>query len=85
MLLIGDRAEVVESTLVEDLARPTELEDTDWIRPGRAAWSWPTQLTGDVAQQRAYLAFAERVGWEHVLVDALSLASSTLCRDGSAP
>ncbi|HJK89254.1 MAG TPA: glycoside hydrolase family 97 catalytic domain-containing protein [Polyangiaceae bacterium LLY-WYZ-15_(1-7)] len=70
VLLIGDRAEVVESTLVEDLARPTELEDTDWIRPGRAAWSWPTQLTGDVAQQRAYLAFAERVGWEHVLVDA---------------
>ena len=33
-------ATVVESTLVTDLNPPCQIEDTSWIKPGRAAWSW---------------------------------------------
>jgi len=32
--------ELVESTLVYQLAPPLELEDPSWIRPGKVAWDW---------------------------------------------
>ena len=68
--IVGDLSTVVESTLVTDLSRPALLDDTAWILPGRVAWSWFSQGTGDPALQRAYIVFAARMGWEYVLVDA---------------
>lgn len=70
VVLAGDAATLVSSTLVDDLSRPGPQEDTSWIRPGRAAWSWLTQGTGDPALQRDYIEFAAGLGWEYVLVDA---------------
>ena len=32
--------DLVASTLVYLLARPSELADTSWIRPGKVAWDW---------------------------------------------
>jgi hypothetical protein len=63
---------------VDDLARPAAWE-TDpgaggeppgWIAPGRVAWSWYSQDTGDATLQREYIRFAAEMGWEYVLVDA---------------
>lgn len=70
VMIAGGLDTVVESTLVDDLSPPSVIEDTSWIRPGRAAWSWLTQDTGDEALQREYLASAVEYGWEHVLIDA---------------
>ncbi len=38
VLIAGSLADVVESTLVTDLAEPSKVADTEWIRPGPAAW-----------------------------------------------
>ncbi|MBK7774667.1 MAG: glycoside hydrolase family 97 catalytic domain-containing protein [Sandaracinaceae bacterium] len=70
VLIAGELSTVVESTLVDDLSPPSTIADTRWITPGRAAWSWLTQDTGDEALQREYLASAAEFGWEHMLIDA---------------
>ncbi|WP_242581162.1 glycoside hydrolase family 97 catalytic domain-containing protein [Amycolatopsis sp. 195334CR] len=39
-MVVGDLATVTESDLVTDLASPSKIADTSWIKPGAAAWSW---------------------------------------------
>lgn len=53
-----DLALIVESTVMQDLGRASELTDTSWIRPGRVAGSSWSDI--DSAEQ----------GCEHMLVDA---------------
>ncbi|MGA6162135.1 glycoside hydrolase family 97 catalytic domain-containing protein [Amycolatopsis magusensis] len=69
--IIGDLATVTESTLVDDLAAPSKIEDTSWIRPGKSAWSWLSehQSPRDFERQKVYVDFAARNGWPYVLVD----------------
>ncbi len=67
--IVGDLATIVESTLVDDLSRPAELSDIDWIKPGRVAWSWFSQWTGNESLQREYIQFASEMDWEHILID----------------
>jgi alpha-glucosidase len=39
VVIIGDDlAQIVESTLIENLNHPSEIQDTSWIKPGRAVW-----------------------------------------------
>ena len=71
--IVGELADVVASTLVDDLSAPPPdgvSVDAPWLRPGRSAWSWWSQNTGDPALQREYVDFAAELGWEYVLVDA---------------
>ncbi|MGB5694513.1 MAG: glycoside hydrolase family 97 catalytic domain-containing protein [Polyangiales bacterium] len=70
VIAIGGLATIVESTIVDDLSRPPVDGSADWVRPGRAAWSWPTQLTGSPALQSEYIDFAGEHGWDYVLIDA---------------
>ncbi len=70
VVMVGDLATVVESTLVDDLSRPSVAVDTSWVRPGRAAWSWFSQETGTPQLQSEYIDFAEEYGWDYVLIDA---------------
>jgi alpha-glucosidase len=69
--IIGTLADIVESTLVENLNPPCEIEDTSWIRPGRVAWSWWTDggSPGNLDVQKQYVDFAAEMGWEYILVD----------------
>src|SRR6266568_396351 len=71
-LIVGDIATVTESDLVTDLAMPSKVADTSWIKPGRAAWSWWSDgsSAGSLAAQEKYTDFAARMGWDRVLVDA---------------
>jgi hypothetical protein len=32
--------DILLSTLIADLAPASKIEDTSWIEPGKAAWSW---------------------------------------------
>jgi alpha-glucosidase len=70
VVLIGDLATVVQSTLVDDLSAPSVVDDESWIAPGRAAWSWFSQETGTPELQSEYVAFAGAFGWDYVLIDA---------------
>ncbi len=73
VFIIGDLDAVVASTLVDDLAPAAapELAAAEWIRPGRAAWSWwSSQYSGAyLDHQKRFADYAADRGWEHVLVD----------------
>lgn len=60
---------IVESSVVENLNPPCELNDITWIKSGRSAWSWLSQNTGDITQQKRYIDFASQMGWEYNLID----------------
>ena len=69
--ITGDLATVTESTLVDDLAPPSKLADTSWVRPGKVAWSWLSEHDSprDPVRQKQYADFAARNGWPYLLID----------------
>ncbi|WP_433063128.1 glycoside hydrolase family 97 catalytic domain-containing protein [Dactylosporangium sp. CS-033363] len=68
---VGDLATVTTSTIVDDLAAPSKVADTSWVKPGTVAWSWLTEHASpsDEGRQRQYVDFAARNGWSSVLID----------------
>ncbi len=72
ILAIGSLANVVESTLVTDLAKPAIPGDFSWVKPGRASWSW-VLLKDDKTiypVQKQFIDYAAGMGWEYCLIDA---------------
>jgi alpha-glucosidase len=69
--LVGDLPTVVESDLVAALNESSNLDNTSWIEPGRASWSWWSD--GDSPRslevQKKYVDYAAELGWEFTLVD----------------
>jgi hypothetical protein len=72
VMVIGDLATIVESDLVTSLAAPSKVEDTSWIRPGAAAWSWWSDgpSTRDLEAQKTWVDHAAADGRSYILVDA---------------
>ncbi len=64
--------DVVGSTMVTDLCPPCAIEDTSWIKPGKAAWSWWSDHDSprDYEKQIAFIDLASEMGWQYYLVDA---------------
>jgi alpha-glucosidase len=71
-------ADLVTSTLVYLLARPSQIADTSWIRPGKVAWDWwnDRNFAGvsfkpgiNTDTYKAYIDFASRYGLEYVILD----------------
>jgi hypothetical protein len=72
-MIIGcDLSKIVESDMVTDLADPCRLDDTSWIKPGRASWSWWSDSNSprDYCRLLPYVDFAAEMGWEYSLIDA---------------
>ncbi|BCJ55535.1 hypothetical protein Asp14428_70100 [Actinoplanes sp. NBRC 14428] len=69
--VVGDLATVTSSMLTDDLAPPSRLTDTSWVRPGMVAWSWLSEHSSpsDPVRQKQYIDFAARNGWPYVLID----------------
>jgi alpha-glucosidase len=69
--VVGDLATVTESTLTDDLAPRSKLDDTSWVRPGVVAWSWLSEHASpaDPVRQKQYIDFAARNRWPYVLID----------------
>ena len=69
--ILGELKDIVESNLINDLARPAIKGDFSWVKPGRVSWSW----WGDMASPshaptlRHYIDFAAEMGWEYALID----------------
>lgn len=68
----GTLAEVVESTLVTDIAAPCKLQDTSWIEPGVASWVYWAYNHGsnDYEIIKKYVDMAEELKLPYVLIDA---------------
>ncbi|WP_234440473.1 glycoside hydrolase family 97 protein [Streptomyces rimosus] len=69
---IGSTADVMESTLTDDVAPASKVADTSWIKPGIAAWPWfdgggDTQR--NLPRLKQWVDYASSQGWPYLLVD----------------
>lgn len=70
--IVGELKDIVQSTLVEDVADATTMSgDLSWIKPGRAAWIYWAYNHGtkDYKTCCEYVDLAVEMGWEYVLLD----------------
>lgn len=69
--IIGSLADVVESTLITDLASPSEISDSEWIAPGVSSWIYWANNHGskDFKLCCQYIDLAASMGWPYCLVD----------------
>jgi len=73
VIILGESlGTIVESTLVANLNPPSIVEDTSWIKPGRASWSWlfDHDSPQDHDKLRRWIDLAAQMGWEYSLIDA---------------
>lgn len=73
VVILGESpGDIVESTLVTDVAEPEAFAREEWMNPGRAAWSWWAESDSprDFQRQRDFIDLAADLGWEYYLVDA---------------
>lgn len=71
-VIVGDTpGAIVESDWVNNLSTANTLTDTSWIKPGRVAWSWWSDMASpsDFAKQQTYIDLAHDLHWEYSLVD----------------
>lgn len=73
VIVLGKTAgDIAMSSLVTDLAAPSRLADTSWIKPGRASWAWWAYPSGPDTTNlfNSFTDFAAKMGWEYTLFDA---------------
>ncbi|MDE6560894.1 MAG: glycoside hydrolase family 97 catalytic domain-containing protein [Muribaculaceae bacterium] len=70
--IVGTLSDIVESTLVSDLAVPNKLDDTSWIEPGVASWVYWAYNHGsdDFNIIKKYIDLAYELRLPYVLIDA---------------
>ena len=71
-------ADLVRSSLVYLLQRPSQIPDTSWIKPGKVAWDWwnDRNLTGvdfkpgiNTQTYKFFIDFAAQYGLEYIILD----------------
>ncbi len=73
VVVLGRTAgDIAVETLVTDLAPPSRIADTSWIKPGRASWAWWSYPKGPDTTNlfNEFTDFAAKMGWEYTLFDA---------------
>lgn len=72
VLIVGSLAEVVESTLITDLAEPCKIEDISWIEPGVVSWIYWAYNHGSNDYQiiKEYIDMGEKLKLPYMLIDA---------------
>lgn len=72
VIIAGTLADVVESTLVTDVADPCTMKDTKWIQPGVSSWIYWAHNHGsqDYNILKDYVDLAAYMKWPYTLVDA---------------
>lgn len=71
VIIMGSLAEVVASTLVEDVAPPSALQNTAWIKPGLVSWNYWSDNHGtkDYNTVCAFADLAAAMHWPYTLLD----------------
>ena len=72
LAIVGSLADVVESTLVTDVAAPARIGDTSWIQPGVVSWVYWAYNHGsnDFNIIKKYVDMAATLHLPYVLIDA---------------
>lgn len=78
VLLVGaEPGRLIESNVITSLNPTSAIQDTSWIRPGKASWDWWSGSLGPdgksaytTGNMRYYVDFAAQSGLEYMLVDA---------------
>jgi len=78
LIIAGRDGDLIKSQMVFKLAKPLQLEDTSWIKPGKVAWDWwnANNIYGvdfkagiNTETYKYYIDFASEHGIEHVILD----------------
>jgi len=78
MIVAEKDGELIENQMVYALAKPLQLEDTSWIKPGKVAWDWwnANNLYGvdfkagvNTQTYKYYIDFAAKYGLEYIILD----------------
>jgi hypothetical protein len=71
VLIVGSLADIVESTLIDDVSTPSNMTKTDWIQPGIASWNYWSSNHGtkDFKTVCAFADLAAAMGWPYTLLD----------------
>jgi alpha-glucosidase len=72
VLMIGRQAgRLVESEIVRNLSTPSQLPQSDWVKPGVMAWDhwWTGDTVMDTATIKEYIQLAADMGWPYQLID----------------
>lgn len=71
VVIVGSLADIVGSTLVNDVSTPSIVKDTDWIKPGLVSWNYWSDNHGtkDYKVVCDFADLAARMGWPYTLLD----------------
>ena len=71
VIIIGGLADIVESTLVTDVAGNGIVTDKSWIKPGVSSWIyWAyNHSSKDFQKVKEYIDLAHDMGWPYTLID----------------
>ncbi len=71
VIIIGSLADIVESTLVDDVCPPSIITKTDWIKPGKASWNYWSNNHGtkDYKIVCEFADLAAVMDWPYTLLD----------------
>ena len=72
LMMVGRKAgDLIESSLMVNLAAPSRIGDDSWIQPGLMAWDkwWSMDGYGNTASDKRYIDLASEMGWPYMLVD----------------
>jgi len=71
VIIIGSLADIVESTLVDDVSAPSVLSKTNWIRPGLVSWNYWSNNHGtkDYKVVCEFADLAADMNWPYTLLD----------------
>lgn len=71
VIIVGTLADIVESTLVDDVSCPSVVAKTDWIQPGVASWNYWSDNHGTLSYKTvcAFADLAATMGWPYTLLD----------------
>lgn len=71
VIIMGSLADIVESTLVDDVSSPSVVKNTSWIKPGIASWNYWSDNHGtkDYKTVCRFADLAAEMNWPYTLLD----------------
>ncbi|GAP71179.1 glycosyl-hydrolase 97 N-terminal [Bacteroidales bacterium 6E] len=91
--ITNQMADLFEYDLVYQLSRKSNLDDTDWIKPGKVAWDWwnannirNVNFKSGINTEtyKYYIDFASRFGLEYIILDEGWSKSTTEIKESSS-
>jgi len=71
VMIIGNLSDIVASTLVDDVATPSLIKNTSWIKPGLVSWNYWSSNHGtkDYKIVTEFVDLAAAMDWPYTLLD----------------